>query len=88
MKASKQINDGANTPAAGATEAMQVDDPLTNFLHRYSWSILRSRFRTQDGDGSSWSCCGLVMIKHGVTMMGKHGFPRRTVEEKRKPLLK
>ncbi|GBP21782.1 Ankyrin repeat and death domain-containing protein 1B [Eumeta japonica] len=28
MKASKQINDGASSPAAGATEAMQVDDGL------------------------------------------------------------
>ncbi|GBP96647.1 hypothetical protein EVAR_46057_1 [Eumeta japonica] len=26
MKASKQINDGSSTPAAGATEAIQVDD--------------------------------------------------------------
>ncbi|GBP58925.1 hypothetical protein EVAR_46987_1 [Eumeta japonica] len=31
-KASKQINDGACIPAAGATEAMQVDDLITSIL--------------------------------------------------------
>ncbi|GBP64061.1 hypothetical protein EVAR_44144_1 [Eumeta japonica] len=30
MKASEQINDGASTPAVGATEAMQVDDVIAS----------------------------------------------------------
>ncbi|GBP96162.1 hypothetical protein EVAR_70074_1 [Eumeta japonica] len=32
MKASEQINDGTSTPAAEATEAMQVDDVIASTL--------------------------------------------------------
>ncbi|GBP56966.1 hypothetical protein EVAR_79102_1 [Eumeta japonica] len=37
-------------------------------------------FCTSDNN-SSWSIRGLVTNIHGGTMMGKHGFSRRTVEE-------
>ncbi|GBP43209.1 hypothetical protein EVAR_39265_1 [Eumeta japonica] len=32
LKGSEQINDGTSTPAAGATEAMQVDDVIASIL--------------------------------------------------------
>ncbi|GBP61716.1 hypothetical protein EVAR_89096_1 [Eumeta japonica] len=56
------------------------------FSSARSWSTLRSRFYTSDGDDSSWSRRGLV-ISHTVDYDGKHGFPRRTVEGKRTALL-
>ncbi|GBP58428.1 hypothetical protein EVAR_39118_1 [Eumeta japonica] len=51
-------------------------------------TMLRSYFCTPDSDDSSWSCTGLVIITHGVTMMENYSFPRRTVEEKRTAFLK
>ncbi|GBP96920.1 hypothetical protein EVAR_31090_1 [Eumeta japonica] len=44
--------------------------------------LLEPAPNAKDGDDSSWPRSGLIIITRGVTVIGKQGFPRRTVEDK------
>ncbi|GBP81665.1 hypothetical protein EVAR_28754_1 [Eumeta japonica] len=85
-KPADSIADPAMAPSAGLFSGLRPHTTragMKRSTHQFSSPpLLEPAPNAEDGDDSSWPRSGLIIITRGVIVMGKQGFPRRTVEDK------